>query len=54
MFSLLLKDLILIFISFKKSSNLNVSHFEKYFKAISNPDSVFFQPDDDAVEFNER
>ena len=34
--------------------NLNVSHFEEYFKAINNPDSVFFQPDDDAVEFNER
>ena len=38
----------------RKSSNLNVSHFENYFKAVNNPDSVFFQPDEDAIDFNER
>ena len=38
----------------EKSSNLNVSHFENYFKAINNPDSVFFQPDEEAIDFNEH
>ena len=41
-------------LSTKKASRLNVSHFEEYFRAINNPDSVFFQPDDDAIDFNER
>ena len=41
-------------IGVKKTSNLNVSHFEEYYKAINNPDSVFFQPDEDAIDFNER
>ena len=41
-------------LSTKKASRLNVSHFEEYFRAIINPDSVFFQPDDDPIDFNER
>ena len=36
------------------SSNLNASHFTDYFKAINNPDSVFFQPDDEILDFKER
>ena len=31
-------------ITARKSSNLNVPHFENYIKAINNPDSVFFSP----------
>ena len=38
----------------KKASNLNASHVTDYFKAINYPDSVFFQPDDDIHDFNER
>ena len=37
-----------------KRSSLHVTHFEEYFRAINNPDSHFFQPDDDILEFNER
>lgn len=38
----------------KKSSSLNASHFTDYFKALNNPNSVFFQPDNDILDFNER
>ena len=41
-------------ICIKKTSNLNVSHLEEYLKAVNNPNSVFFQPDEDAIDFNER
>ena len=40
--------------SHNKRSSLHVTHFEEYFRAINNPDSHFFQPDDDILEFNER
>ena len=36
------------------SSNLNTTQFYNYFRAINNPDSVFYQPDEDVILFNER
>ena len=36
------------------SSSLSTTHFQEYFKAINNPESMFFQPDEDVVAFNER
>ena len=36
------------------SSTLNVSNFYEYFKSINDPQSVFFQPDEDVIIFNER
>ena len=41
-------------LSYNKPSSLHVTHFEKDFRAINNPDSVFFHPDADILEFNER
>ena len=38
----------------KKSNNLNASNFTEYFKAINDPESNFYQPDDDIIYFNER
>ena len=31
---------------------INISNFEQYFKAVNNPDSGFYQPDDDVLLFN--
>ena len=36
------------------SKHPSANDFDKYFKAINNPDSHFFQPDDDILYFNER
>lgn len=37
-----------------KHSNVSLSTFEKYFKSVNNPDSPFFNVDEDIVYFNER
>ena len=37
-----------------KSKSLNATHFAKYFKSINNPESVFFQADEDVLNFNDR
>ena len=34
--------------------NLSRSNFAAYFKAVNNPDSAFYTPDDDVIYFNER
>ena len=34
--------------------NLSLSNFAAYFKAVNNPDSAFYTPDDDVIYFNER
>lgn len=36
------------------SKKLNTKDFADYFRAINDPESVFFQPDDDVIEFNEN
>ena len=36
------------------NSNLNSSQFYAYLKSINNPDSAFFQADEDVLIFNER
>ena len=38
----------------KASRTVNLDMFEKYFKAINNPDDPFFRPDEDVLYFNER
>ena len=37
----------------KSSSDVNLSTFERYFKAINNPSGPFFTPDEDVLFFNE-
>lgn len=37
-----------------KVSTLSADLFAEYFKAINNPNDPFFQPDEDAILFNER
>lgn len=37
-----------------KSHNISTDTFSCYFKAINNPDSHFFQADEDALYYNER
>ena len=37
-----------------KSSKLHTDDFVRYFKSINDPDSHFYQPDEDIVYFNER
>ena len=37
-----------------KSSNIPLTSFEKYFKAINNPTEPFYSPDEDILFFNER
>jgi hypothetical protein len=37
-----------------KQSNISLSSFENYFKAINNPDNRFFTPDDDKIDFINR
>lgn len=32
-----------------KQSNISLPTFENYFKAINNPDNIFFTPDDDKI-----
>ena len=34
--------------------NISLNNFAAYFKAVNNPDSVFYTPDDDVIYFNER
>ena len=36
------------------SSSLASGDFVSYFKSVNDPDSVFFQPDEDILYFNER
>lgn len=36
------------------SKNLNSQHFADYFKAINNPESRFFQVDEDILYYNDR
>ncbi len=36
----------------KPKANIHMSDFERYFKAINSPDSPFFIPDEDVVNFN--
>ena len=36
------------------SKTASADAFAKYFKAINNPDSSFYQPDDDIVDFNNK
>ena len=38
----------------KTTNKLDTSDFYEYFKAVNNPDSIFFQPDEDTIHFNER
>ena len=40
--------------SAKSSSNIKPDTFAAYFQAINNPDSSFYQADDDVIDFNER
>jgi hypothetical protein len=35
-------------------NNVSSKEFANYFKSINNPDSIFFQPDEDVIYFNER
>ena len=37
-----------------KPKNISVDLFDKYFKAINNPEDPFFQADDDILYYNER
>ena len=37
-----------------KTSQINITAFEIYFKAINNPNDHFFSPDEDVIHFNER
>ena len=37
-----------------KSSNIQLSTFEHYFKAVNNPSDPFYRPDEDIIYFNER
>ena len=37
-----------------KSSKLHTDDFVRYFKSINDPNSHFYQPDEDIVYFNER
>jgi hypothetical protein len=37
-----------------KRSNISMSMFEKYFKAVNNPDDSYFSPDEDVIYFIER
>ena len=37
-----------------KSSNIQLSTFEQYFKAVNNPSDPFYRPDEDVIYFNER
>lgn len=37
-----------------KKINISTDTFANYFKAINNPESTFFQPDEDTIHFNER
>ena len=34
--------------------NLSLNNFVAYFKAVNNPDSDFYTPDEDVIYFNER
>lgn len=36
------------------TNKLDSSDFYEYFKAVNNPDSIFLQPDEDTLHFNER
>lgn len=38
----------------RKSKSLSAEMFANYFKAINDPNEVFFQPDEDVLLFNER
>ena len=38
----------------KTKANVNISTFEKCFKSINNPESNFYQPDEDVLYFNSR
>ena len=37
-----------------KQSNISLSTFERYFKAVNNPEDRFFIPDDDVLHFIDR
>ena len=37
-----------------KSSNIQLSTFEQYFKVVNNPSDPFYRPDEDIIYFNER
>ena len=37
-----------------KPANIALASFEEYFKAVNNPNDLFFIPDEDAIFFNER
>ena len=37
-----------------KTHSLSANNFAQYFKAINDPNEVFFQPDEDVIFFNER
>ena len=37
-----------------KPSNIQLSTFEQYFKAVNNPSDPFYRPDEDIIYFNER
>lgn len=37
-----------------KTSQIDITTFENYFKAINNPNDHFFSPDEDVIYFNER
>ena len=37
-----------------KTTNVSLSSFEQYFKAVNNPSDPFNSPDEDVIYFNER
>ena len=37
-----------------KCSNIQLSTFKQYFKAVNNPSDPFYRPDEDIIYFNER
>ena len=37
-----------------KSNSLTAQKFSKYFKSINDPDTPFYQADEDILEFNNR
>lgn len=37
-----------------RTTNVSLSTFEQYFKAVNNPLDPFYSPDEDIIYFNER
>ena len=41
-------------LSYVKPANIALLSFEVYFKSVNNPDDLFYSPDEDILDFNER